>query len=244
MKNKKLNAEQAWKDFEDLLAPQLSFSVTDRVVYSHLLRHSRLEGKLRFRFSIPWLSRGIRLSPRAAREAVRRMIARGVLRLVERNCQAHHVVRVLLPEEVPALRPAKTAAPDPARTACDFSFGETDFWRAHSLRRAIHARERGRCFYCLRKLIRRRRCLDHVVPRAQSGRNSFRNLVSCCLDCNSDKAERPAEEFLRWLYRERRLSSVDLSGRLRALDDLAAGKLIPPLPGQEDKENEGNKGGK
>ena len=78
MKNKKLDAEQVWKDFEDLLAPQLSFSLTDRVVYSHLLRHSRLEGKLHFRFSIPWLSRGIRLSPRAAREAVRRMIARGV----------------------------------------------------------------------------------------------------------------------------------------------------------------------
>ena len=232
MKNRKLDAEQVWKDFEDLLAPQLSFSLTDRVVYSHLLRHSRLEGKLHFRFSIPWLSRGIRLSPRAAREAVRRMIARGVLRLVERNCQAHHVVRVLLPGEVPALRPAKTAAPDPARTACDFSFGETDFWRAHSLRRAIHARERGRCFYCLRKLIRRRRCLDHVVPRAQSGRNSYRNLVSCCLDCNSNKAERSAVKHVRGLYRERRLSAGELIGRLRALDELAAGKLIPPLPGQ------------
>ena len=231
MKNRKLDAEQVWKDFEDLLAPQLSFSLTDRVVYSHLLRHSRLEGKLHFRFSIPWLSRGIRLSPRAAREAVRRMIARGVLRLVERNCQAHHVVRVLLPGEVPALRPAKTAASDPARTACDFSFGETDFLQTHPLRRAIHARERGRCFYCLRKLIRRRRCLDHVVPRAQSGRNSYRNLVSCCLDCNSLKAERSAVEHVRGLYRERRLSDAELTGRLRALDDLAAGKLKPPLLG-------------
>jgi len=241
MNNKKLDAVQVWKQMEDLLAPQLSFSLTDRVVYSHLLRHSRLEGKRHFRFSIPWLSRGIRLSPRAAREAVRRMIARGVLRLVERNCQAHHVVRVLLPEEVPALRPAKTVAPDPARTACDFSFGETDFWRAHSLRRAIHARERGRCFYCLRKLIRRRRCLDHVVPRAQSGRNSYRNLVSCCLDCNSQKGERSAVEHVRCLYRERRLSDHELSGRLRALDELAAGKLIPPLPGQEDRKSEAGK---
>jgi hypothetical protein len=47
MKNNKLNAEQVWKDFEDLLAPKLNFSVIDRAVYSHLLRHSRLEGKLR-----------------------------------------------------------------------------------------------------------------------------------------------------------------------------------------------------
>jgi len=39
-----------------------------------------------------------------------------------------------------------------------------------------------------------------------------------------------AADFLRWLYRERRLSANDLRGRLRALDDLAAGKLKPPLP--------------
>jgi len=56
--------------------------------------------------------------------------------------------------------------------------------------------------------------------------------VSCCLECNSQKGERSAEEFLRGLYRERRLSDNELTGRLRALDDLAAGKLIPPLPGQ------------
>jgi len=70
------------------------------------------------------------------------------------------------------------------------------------------------------------------VPLAEFGRNSYRNLVSCCLECNSQKGERPAEEFLRGLYRDRRLSDAELSGRLRALDDLAAGKLIPPLPGQ------------
>jgi len=65
------------------------------------------------------------------------------------------------------------------------------------------------------------------------GQNSYRNLVSCCLDCNSQKGERSAEEYVRWLYRERRLSDAELSGRLRALDDLAAGKLIPPLTGLE-----------
>ena len=64
------------------------------------------------------------------------------------------------------------------------------------------------------------------MPRAELGQNSYRNLVSCCLECNSNKAERPDEEFLCWLYRDRRLSADELTGRLRALDDLAAGKLI------------------
>jgi len=69
--------------------------------------------------------------------------------------------------------------------------------------------------------------LDHVVPRAEHGRNSYRNLVSCCLECNTNKGERPAEDFLRGLYRERRLSTADLTDRLRALEALAAGKLRP-----------------
>ena len=92
MKNKTIDAAQVWKDFEDLLAPKLNFSVTDRAVYSHLLRHSRLVGKLRIRFSLSWLGPRIRLSARTARESVRRLIIWGVLRLVERSCQAHQVV--------------------------------------------------------------------------------------------------------------------------------------------------------
>jgi len=62
MKNKKPNAELVWKQLEDLLVPRLNLSVIERTVYSHLLRHSRLEGKLRLRFSIRWLAHNIRLS--------------------------------------------------------------------------------------------------------------------------------------------------------------------------------------
>ena len=98
------------------------------------------------------------------------------------------------------------------------------------LRQAIHSRERGLCFYCLRRLTALARTLDHVVPRVQSGRNSYRNLVSCCMVCNSNKGATPAEDFLRWLFRQRRLTAAELARRLRALDALASGKLPPPLP--------------
>src|SRR3989442_4229287 len=110
MKNRKLNAEQIWKQFEDLLVPRLRLSVTDRAVYSHLLRHSRLEGKGRLRFSILWLARNIGLSGGPTRGAVRRLVAQGVFRLVERT-KAGHVVEGGLPGEilqapVPAPRPS------------------------------------------------------------------------------------------------------------------------------------------
>ncbi len=101
--------------------------------------------------------------------------------------------------------------------------------RTRELRQAIHAREGGVCFYCLRRTDQEMQCLDHVIPRAQLGPNSYRNLVSCCRECNSRKGERPAADFLRSLYREGRLTGVELIGALQSLNDLAAGNLRPIL---------------
>ena len=61
------------------------------------------------------------------------------------------------------------------------------------------------------------------------GRNTYRNLVSSCLECNSQKGEKQAEDFLRSLYRKRRLTDAELNGRLRSLDALVAGKLRPAI---------------
>ena len=248
MKNAQCDAGEIWKQFEDLLVPRLGLSVIDRVAYSHLLRHSRLEGRVRLQFSALWLARGIGVSGGPTRNAVRRLVNYGFLRLVERNNRGH-VAEVRLPEEVFGVRAQgmgaglHAAAGKPARLNSDSSrhntapnIDDTDFLQSKELRQAIHTRERGRCFYCLRQLTPAMQCLDHVVPRAQSGCNSYRNLVSCCLGCNSQKGETPAADFLRCLYREGRLSPVELMGRLRALEDLASGKLLPPANRNEQPE--------
>ena len=232
MKNKKPNAELVWKQIEDDLVSRLRLSVADRVVYWHLLRHSRLEGKPRLRFSVDWLARGVHLCPGTVRPAVNRLISRGVLRLL--HCgKAGHVVEVLVPDEI---RAASPDIPDgisfrvpPLGSPRVANFEDVDFLKTEALRKAIHARERGRCFYCLRQLTPQTRCLDHVVPQSQFGGNSYRNLVSCCMKCNSQKGELSAIDFFRRLYRERRLSDTELAGRLRAFDALASGKLRPPL---------------
>jgi 5-methylcytosine-specific restriction endonuclease McrA len=237
MKNTICDAGEIWKQFEDLLVPRLGLSVVDRAAYSHLLRHSRLEGKVRLQFSILWLARGIGVSGGPTRNAVRRLVNYGALRLVERN-KCGHLVDVRLPEEICAVREHEkgaglpAAAGDPSLPNGDTTrpnTEETDFTQTRALRQSIHARERGLCFYCLRGLTSAMRCLDHVAPRAQSGCSSYRNLVSCCLECNSRKGETPAGDFLRWLFREGRLTPDELTDRLRALEDLASGKLLPAL---------------
>jgi 5-methylcytosine-specific restriction endonuclease McrA len=228
MKNKKPNAEQIWKQFEDLAVPRVPMSMTDRGVYSHLLRHSHLEGRRQLRFSIACLAHGALPCMDSARQAVRRLVEQGTLRLIERGGDGH-TVEVRLPKEIRGARGHRTESRASSWHWAEGDRGETDFLQTRSLRSVIHARERGQCFYCLRRVPRRVRCLDHVVPRAQKGGNSYRNLVSCCLDCNTKKGETRAEDFLRSLYRGRRLNDRELEGRLRALEAFASGKLPPPL---------------
>jgi len=230
MLNRKLNPKLLWIQFEDVLAPRLGLTVWDRAVYSYLLRHSLVVGKLRLQFAVMAMARTLGLAIGAARQAVRRLDELGTLRVLKRS-KTGHLAEMRLPEKIRALRPGKNgalllttgAAGEPPAATIE----TTDFLKTWALRKAIHDRERGACFYCLRRTPGNVHCLDHVVPRVRFGRNSYRNLVSSCMECNSRKGDRPARDFLRTLYRQGRLRPAELDTRLRALQALAAGKLRP-----------------
>jgi len=131
--------------------------------------------------------------------------------------------------------PKSRTARNEQHASATFGLEEVDFLQQARHREAIHRRERGRCFYCRRRVHPRSRVLDHVFPRAEINRrqlawrntNSYRNLVSCCTDCNSQKRARPAADFLRALYRNGRLNPAELAERLAALKALARGQLKP-----------------
>src|SRR5467141_2285761 len=153
MLNKKLNPKLLWMQFEDVLAPRLGLTVWDRAVYSYLLRHSLVVGKLRLHFAVLSVARYLRLSNGPVRQAVRRLDELGALRLLERS-KTGHLVEMRLPEQIRALRPGKNgasgatgAAGDPPASALE----TTDFLKTWALRKTIHDRERGACFYCLRR---------------------------------------------------------------------------------------------
>jgi 5-methylcytosine-specific restriction endonuclease McrA len=234
MKPKKLNPGLLWRQFEDVLVPRLGLTVFDRAVYSYLLRHSLVVGKLRLHFSVISVAAKLGLSNGPVRQAVRRLDELGALRLLERS-KTGHLVEMRLPQNIRAICLRKNGAPIASQLAGAGDPGEpsastlesTDFLKTWALRKAIHDRERGARFYCLRRTPANVKCLDHVVPRARFGRNSYRNLVSACLECNTRKGDRPAPDFLRALYRQGRLTPAELDARLLNLRDLAAGKLRP-----------------
>jgi 5-methylcytosine-specific restriction endonuclease McrA len=226
MPNKTQNAKLLWMQFEDILAPRLGLTVWDRAVYSYLLRHSLVVGKVRLHFAVMSVARTLGLSNGPVRQAVRRLDELGALRLLERS-KTGHLVEMRLPEQIRAVRPGRNGASRDAGDPPASTLEATDFLKTWALRKTIHDRERGACFYCLRRTPANVQCLDHVVPRVRFGRNSYRNLVSSCMECNTRKGDRPARDFLRTLYRLGRLTPAELDARLRALKDLAAGKLRP-----------------
>jgi predicted DNA-binding transcriptional regulator len=144
MKEKKIDAVEVWKEVQ-ALAVRLGLTVIDRTVYLHLLRLTRMEGKRRLRFSILGIAPRLGLSGAPVREAVRRLMDKGVLRLIERS-NIGHLVEVLLPSEVRGPRASRTEDGG-SKLRPGTNLEEVDFLRTRELRLAIHEREGGKCAF-------------------------------------------------------------------------------------------------
>ena len=63
-------------------------------------------------------------------------------------------------------------------------------------RRAIFARDGGRCVYCAAPAT----SIDHVIPRSRGGGHNWENVVSACHKCNHVKADKTLKD-LGWRLR-------------------------------------------
>lgn len=62
--------------------------------------------------------------------------------------------------------------------------------RAPLNRRAVFARDGGRCQYCAGPA----ESIDHVVPRSRGGQHIWENVVAACRACNTRKRDRLLSE--------------------------------------------------
>jgi 5-methylcytosine-specific restriction endonuclease McrA len=63
-------------------------------------------------------------------------------------------------------------------------------------RRGVLRRDGHHCMYCNGTA----NTIDHVLPRSRGGKDSWENLVACCLKCNNLKGDRTAAE-MNWKLR-------------------------------------------
>lgn len=219
----RLNTAGVWAAIEDWLIPALRLNTHERALYYHLLRHTRLRGRRRVRMSRRQAARATGLSTATARHYLRQLVRKRCIRFAERSLRGA-LLEVFLPVEVAARWPRslRRLHHEERRDVA----GQPRAWprRAHTpgaeLRAAIFRRERGRCFYCRRRLDARDWVLDHVAPAARGGADHEWNLVACCAACNWEKGLAAAEDFLRSRARRGKLTRAQLRARLRALDQL------------------------
>jgi 5-methylcytosine-specific restriction endonuclease McrA len=215
-----VDLETTLKQCEDHLFPAMKMSLRERSIYYHLFRHTRLIGKETALFAIDPLAAVLGVSS-DVRNDLRRLHERGCIRIEEKSRNGH-LIRVLVPHELPGI------VPQP-REDIAINIESIDFFSDRVYLDALLARENHACFYCLRS-VRPDNCeLDHVIARALKTDNSYRNIVISCHDCNTTKQARDPGDFLRALYRNGVLSQSDLEVRLATLSQLQSGRLIPDI---------------
>ena len=58
-------------------------------------------------------------------------------------------------------------------------------------RRGVLRRDSHRCAYCSKSA----NTIDHVQPKSRGGKDTWENLVACCLKCNNTKGDRTLSEI-------------------------------------------------
>lgn len=74
---------------------------------------------------------------------------------------------------------------------------ELDFYNVKENRLKIFERDGFKCYKCNKQLTRFSATLDHIQPISKDGDNSYENLVTCCLHCNSKRGAKPINEYIR-----------------------------------------------
>jgi len=74
-------------------------------------------------------------------------------------------------------------------------------------RKNILRRDGHRCVYCGRSDVHL--TVDHIIPKARKGEDTWENLVTACVDCNNKKGDRtPEEAHLKLLRKPMRPNHV------------------------------------
>lgn len=135
------------------------------------------------------------ISQEKLRETYRALESIGALRKVGEPNRDGTLYQVFIPDEIEACRKFREErqATDPK---LDVQDDELDFYNVRANRIKVFERDEYKCKYCGKQCTRFTATLDHVMPVTQGGDNSFSNLVTACLDCNSRKNNRPVGDFL------------------------------------------------
>jgi 5-methylcytosine-specific restriction endonuclease McrA len=72
---------------------------------------------------------------------------------------------------------------------------QLDYYNIAKNRLKVFERDNYKCHYCDKQLTRFTATLDHIQPVSKGGGNSYENLTTACLHCNSRRGSKPVMEM-------------------------------------------------
>lgn len=188
-------------DLQPLLSPY------EATFYWYLFRHSIAKsGEPILRISTRRLQKGVVKSARSGRahNPIAEQKIRDILQELERLGAIRKEgepnrdgtpYRVMMPDEIQACREYRRQR-SKSEPLAEVHSGEIDFYNVRQNRLKVFERDEYTCRYCQKQLTRFTATLDHVTPVTEGGDNSFENLLTACLHCNSRKNRRPVSDLL------------------------------------------------
>ncbi len=104
--------------------------------------------------------------------------------------------KICLPEEIPLCQNAMKIAVEAESSVVDTK-KELDYYNVRENRLKIFERDGYKCHYCQKQLTRFSATLDHIQPVSKGGDNSYDNLITACLHCNSERGNKPVMDIIQ-----------------------------------------------
>jgi HNH endonuclease len=103
--------------------------------------------------------------------------------------------KVCIPDEIPLCKELMTSQVFAEVESVNLEV-ELDFYNVAENRLKVFERDGYKCHYCNKQLTRFSATLDHIQPVSKGGDNSYHNLVTACLHCNSERGNKPIMDFV------------------------------------------------
>lgn len=191
------------QDVVDFLMPLLS--PYEVAFYWFMFRHAIIaSGTQHVRVSTRGMQQGVirsaytergKIALQQVRDVLSSMESKGIIRKDGEPNREGTLYRVMIPEEIEECR-ALMQEHQKAGTKVVIAENEVDYYNIRENRLQIYERDEYKCRYCGKQLTRFTATLDHIVPVVEGGENTYENLITSCLSCNSQKNRRPVGDFL------------------------------------------------
>ncbi len=179
----------------------------EAAIYWHMFRHSIIAtGDVFVRVSVRGMQEGVVTSMRSGRDvsamaygtvqdSLAGLCEKGAISLAGDTNRDGTPYRVHLPEEISLCREAMAKAQTEQLPKIDPKH-ELDYYNIKENRLKVFERDKYLCHYCQKLLTRFSATLDHIQPVSQGGDNSYENLVTACLQHNSQRGAQPIMDYL------------------------------------------------